>query len=113
MKKKTWYLVRTASDRMGGNDSYKGMDEEELLSHDEDFLKCPYYSFYKLMDKEDLVALKNNKKKKKKYTVAMTCSGGTAIAGEYKAKSGEDAIEAAKAEHGDDWTYYVWENTNK
>ena len=111
MKKKTWYLVRTASDRMGGNDSYRGMDEEELLSQDKDFLKCPYYSFYKLMDKDDLVALKNNKKKKKKgaYTIAITCSGGTAIAGKYKAKSEEEAIKAAKAEHGDGWTYYVWD----
>jgi hypothetical protein len=115
MKKKTWYLIRTASDRMGGNDSYKGMDEEELLSQDKDFLKCPYYSFYKLMDKNDLIALKNNKKKKKKeaYTIAITCGGGTAIAGKYKAKSEEEAIKAAKAEHGDGWTYYVWENPDK
>lgn len=108
MKKKTWYLVITASDRMSGNDSYRRMDEEELLSQDKDFLKCPYYSFYKLMDKDDLVALKNNKKKKKAYTVAMTCSGGTAIAGEYKVKSEADALEAAKVEHGDEWTYYIW-----
>ena len=47
------------------------------------------------------------KKKKKKYTVAMTCSGGTAIAGKYKAKSEADALEAAKVEHGDEWTYYI------
>lgn len=115
MKKKTWYLIRTASDRMGGNDSYRGVDEEELLSQDKDFFKCPYYSFYKLMDKNDLIALKNNKKKKKKgaYTIAITCSGGTAIAGTYKAKSEEEAIKVAKAEHGDQWTYCVWENPDK
>ena len=65
------------------------------------------------MDKDDLVALKNNKKKKKAYTVAMTCSGGTVIAGEYKTKSEEGALEAAKAEHGDDWTYYIWEYPEK
>ena len=112
MKKKTWYLIRTASDRMGGNDSYSGIDEEELLSQSKSFLECPYYSFYKLIDKDDLIALKNdlknNKKKKKKYIVAMTCSGGTAIAGEYKVKSEADALKAAEAEHGDEWTYYIW-----
>jgi hypothetical protein len=117
MKKKTWYLVETASDRMGGNGSYRSMDEEELLSQSKSFLKCPYHSFYKLMDKDDLIALKNdlknNKKKKEAYTIAITCSAGTAIAGKYKAKSKEEAIKAAKAEHGDQWTYYVWENPDK
>jgi hypothetical protein len=112
MKKKTWYLIRTASDRMGGNDSYSSMDEVELLSQRKSFLECPYYSFYKLMDKDDLIASKNDLKnnKKKKYTVAMTCSGGTAIAGEYRAKSEEVALEAAKLEYGDQWTYYVLSN---
>lgn len=47
-------------------------------------------------------------KKNKKFTVAMTCSDGTAIAGEYKVKSEADALEAAKVEHGDEWTYYIW-----
>ena len=53
------------------------------------------------------------KKKKQAYTIAMTCSGGTAIAGKYKAKSKEEAIKAAKAEHGDQWTYYAWESPDK
>ncbi len=102
---------------MGGNDSYSSMDEVELLSQVKSFIECPYYSFYKLIDKDDLIAsknaLKNNKKKKEAYTIAITCSGGTAIAGKYKAKSKEEAIKAAKAEHGDQWTYYVWENLDK
>ena len=115
MKKKTWYLIRTASDRMGGNDSYSSMDEEELLSQSKSFLECPYYSFYKLIDKKDLIALKNDLKnnKKKKYTVAMTCIGGTAIAGEYRARSEEVALEAAKLEYGDKWTYYILGNPDK
>jgi hypothetical protein len=58
MKKKNWYLIRTASDRMGGDDSYSSMDEVELLSQRKSFLERPYYSFYKLIDKDDLRELK-------------------------------------------------------
>ena len=38
----------------------------------------------------------------------MTCSGGTAIAGDYSAQCETDAIKAATDEHGDEWTYYVF-----
>ena len=39
----------------------------------------------------------------------MTCSGGTGIAGDYLADNKADAIKAATDEHGDEWTYYVFE----
>ena len=44
----------------------------------------------------------------KKYTIAMTCTGGTGIAGDYLAESEAEAIKQATAEHGDEWTYYVF-----
>lgn len=37
----------------------------------------------------------------------MTCSGGTAIAGDYIAETKRKALAMAKKEHGDEWTYYV------
>ena len=43
----------------------------------------------------------------KQYTIAMTCSGGTAIAGDYIAETKRKALAMAKKEHGDEWTYYV------
>jgi hypothetical protein len=44
----------------------------------------------------------------KKYTIAMTCSGGTAIAGDYLAENEEEAIKAAEIHVGEaEWTYYV------
>ena len=104
---KTWYLIETASDSMGGGYSYTDIEEEELLSKPESFFKCSHYNFYKTMDREDLIAMAEDKKNKK-FTVAMTCSGGTAIAGEYIADDEADALAAALAEHGDEWTYYIW-----
>ncbi len=59
------------------------------------------------MDKDALMAMAQEKAITK-YTVAMTCSGGTAIAGEYIADNEADALTAALAEHGDEWTYYIW-----
>ena len=44
-----------------------------------------------------------------KYRIAMTCSGGTLIAGVYEAKTAAGATSKARAEHGDEWTYYLWE----
>jgi hypothetical protein len=41
------------------------------------------------------------------YTIAMTCSGGTAIAGDYIAENKRKALAMAKKENGDEWTYYV------
>jgi hypothetical protein len=55
-----------------------------------------------------MALVKLTHKKKKAYTVAMTCSGGTAIAGDYLAESEDAALKAAKVEHGDEWTYYIW-----
>lgn len=43
------------------------------------------------------------------YTIAMTCSGGTAIAGNYIAETKREALAMAKKENGDEWTYYVHE----
>ena len=44
----------------------------------------------------------------KKYTIAMTCSGGTGIAGDYLAENEEEAIKAAEIHVGEaEWTYYV------
>jgi hypothetical protein len=37
----------------------------------------------------------------------MTCSGGTATAGDYIAETKRKALAMAKKEHGDEWTYYV------
>ena len=45
----------------------------------------------------------------KQYTIWMTCSGGTAIAGDYIAETKRKALATAKKEHGDEWTYYVHE----
>ena len=105
---KTWYLIKTAEESaMGESSSYTSMEEEELLNQPESFLKCSHYTFYKKMDREDLIAMATDKKITK-YTVAMTCSGGTAIAGTYVAENEDDALAAALAEHGDEWTYYIW-----
>lgn len=41
------------------------------------------------------------------YTIAMTCSSGTGIAGDYIAETKRKALSMAKKEHGDRWTYYV------
>lgn len=42
----------------------------------------------------------------KQYSIEMTCSGGTAIAGNYIAETKRKALAMAKKEHGDTWTYY-------
>lgn len=39
----------------------------------------------------------------------MTCSGGTAIAGDYIAETKRKALATAKKENGDEWTYHVHE----
>ena len=44
----------------------------------------------------------------KTYTVAMTCSGGTAMAGDYVAKTAKEALKMAEKERGDEWTYYIF-----
>jgi hypothetical protein len=38
----------------------------------------------------------------------MTCSGGTAIAGDYIAKTAAGAKKQARIEHADEWTSYLW-----
>lgn len=43
----------------------------------------------------------------------MTCSGGTCFAGDYKAKSASGAISKARAEHGREWTYYLFKKLSK
>ena len=43
----------------------------------------------------------------KQYSIDMTCSGGTAIAGNYIAETKRKALAMAKKEHGDTWTYYA------
>lgn len=43
----------------------------------------------------------------------MTCWQGTAIAGDYKAKSASGAISKARAEHGKEWTYYLFKKLSK
>jgi len=60
---KTWYLIETASDRMGGGYSYTSMEETELLNQPESFFKCPMYTFYKKMDKDALIAMAQDKAK--------------------------------------------------
>jgi len=105
---KTWYLIKTAEESaLGESSSYTSIEETELLNQPESFFKCPMYTFYKKIDKDDLMTMAADKKTKK-YTVAMTCSGGTAIAGKYVADNEADALAAALAEHGDEWTYYIW-----
>ena len=42
----------------------------------------------------------------KQYSIEMTCSGGTAIAGNYIAETKRKALAMAKKEHGDEWTYH-------
>ena len=37
----------------------------------------------------------------------MTCSGGSAIAGNYITDTKRKALAMAKKEHGDAWTYYI------
>ena len=48
----------------------------------------------------------------KQFTIAMTCSGGTGIAGDYIADTKRKALTMAKKEHGDEWTYYVHKEKN-
>jgi hypothetical protein len=43
----------------------------------------------------------------KQYTIGMTCSGGSAIAGNYITDTKRKALAMAKKEHGDAWTYYI------
>jgi len=45
----------------------------------------------------------------KQYTIGMTCSGGSAIAGNYITDTERKALAMAKKEHGDAWTYYIHE----
>jgi hypothetical protein len=45
----------------------------------------------------------------KQYTIGMTCSGGSAIAGKYITDTKRKALAMAKKEHGDAWTYYIHE----
>jgi hypothetical protein len=45
----------------------------------------------------------------KQYTIGMTCSGGSAIAGNYITNTKRKALAMAKKEHGDEWTYYIHE----
>jgi hypothetical protein len=45
----------------------------------------------------------------KQYTIGMTCSGGSAIAGNYITDTKRKALAMAKKEHGDAWTYYIHE----
>jgi hypothetical protein len=45
----------------------------------------------------------------KQYTIGMTCSGGSAIAGNYITDTKRKALAMAKKEHGDEWTYYIHE----
>lgn len=42
----------------------------------------------------------------KQYSIEMTCSGGTAIAGNYIAETKRKALAMAEKEHGDEWTYH-------
>jgi hypothetical protein len=44
---KTWYLIETASDRMGGGSSYTSMEETELLNQPESFLNVQCILFTK------------------------------------------------------------------
>ena len=47
------------------------------------------------------------------YRIAMTSSAGTAIAGDYATKTAAGAISKARAEHGDEWTYYLLKKINQ
>jgi hypothetical protein len=61
MKKKNYYLLVTASDRMGGSPSMDYIEESEIS---ENMLDCSYYSIYKKIDKKEF--LKKTKKVKNK-----------------------------------------------
>ena len=53
--KQTYYLIRSASDRMGGQDSFTSMTEKELFKEsNKGLLDCAYTTIYKQMDKKDL-----------------------------------------------------------
>jgi hypothetical protein len=50
MNKKNYYLLVTASDRMGGSPSMDYIEESEIS---ENMLDCSYYSIYKKIDKKE------------------------------------------------------------
>lgn len=43
----------------------------------------------------------------KQYIIGMTCSGGSAIAGNYITNTKRKALAMAKKERGNEWTYYI------
>lgn len=62
--KQTYYLIRSASNRMGGSDSFDSLSENDLFKEANKWmLDSPYITIYQKIEKSDL--LKKQKKIKK------------------------------------------------
>ncbi len=65
--KNPWYLIVTASDRMGGSPSLSYMQEDELFKEkNKGMFDCSYISIYQSVDKTKLAAKQKKVKKSSK-----------------------------------------------